>query len=208
VVLLYDEAHLLGDDRRNAQFPLSSLLAGLGHTQRTSSRVRLVLCGLPTLSLNLKRARTYAERMFHHVVIGHLERGDAWDALGIPLRGTDRTLELSLVGEIVERTVGYPYFLQFFGGFLCSRVGPNPETNIGHSSTSSPSPECLIGPRMFETPPTLHSEAPKGSSSDVEVHLEPAGRKADPVTEPNAALGKPGATSRRPRQSRRPCDYA
>jgi hypothetical protein len=82
-----------------------------------------VLCGLPTLSLNLKRARTYAERMFRHVVIGHLDRGDAWDALGIPLRGTDRSLELSLVGEIVEQTAGYPYFLQFFGGFVCSRVG-------------------------------------------------------------------------------------
>ncbi len=123
VLLLYDEGHLLGDDRRHEQFPLSSLLAGLGHTQRTSSRVRLVLCGLPTLSLNLKRARTYAERMFRHVVIGHLGRGDAWDALGIPLRGSDRSLEPSLIGEIVERTAGYPYFLQFFGGFVCSRVG-------------------------------------------------------------------------------------
>jgi hypothetical protein len=123
VLFLYDEAHLLGDDRRHERFPLSSLLAGFGQAQRTSSRVRLVLCGLPTLSLNLKRARTYAERMFRHVVVGHLERGDAWDALGIPLRGSGRSFDLSLVGEIVERTAGYPYFLQFFGGFLCSRVG-------------------------------------------------------------------------------------
>jgi hypothetical protein len=122
-LLLYDEAHLLVDDKRSEQFPLSSLLAGLGQTQRSSSRVRLVLCGLPTLTLNLKRARTYAERMFRHIVIGHLERGDAWDALGIPLSASERSFELSLIGEIVERTGGYPYFLQFFGGFLCSRVG-------------------------------------------------------------------------------------
>lgn len=108
VLFLYDEAHLLGDDRRGDRFPLSSLLAGFGQAQRTSSRVRLVLCGLPTLSLNLKRARTYAERMFRHVVIGHLERGDAWDALGIPLRGSDRSFDTSF-------TAGYPYFLQFFG---------------------------------------------------------------------------------------------
>ena len=123
VLFLYDEAHLLGDDRRAERYPLSSLLAGFGQAQRTSSRVRLVLCGLPTLSLNLKRARTYAERMFRHVVIGHLERGDAWDALAIPLSGSGRSFELPLIGEIVERTGGYPYFLQFFGGFLCSRVG-------------------------------------------------------------------------------------
>jgi hypothetical protein len=128
-LLLYDEAHLLGDDRRHDQFPLSSLLAGLGHTQRTSRRVRLVLCGLPTLSLNLKRARTYAERMFRHVIIGHLEHGDAWDAVVIPLAGSGRSFELSLAGEIVERTGGYPYFLQFFAGFLCGRVG-QPEIRL------------------------------------------------------------------------------
>ena len=123
VLFLYDEAHLLGDDRHQQRYPLSSLLAGFGQAQRTSTRLRLVLSGLPTLTLNLKRARTYAERMFRHLVISHLERGDAWDALGIPLSGSDRSFELSLIGEIVERTAGYPYFLQFFGAFLCSRVG-------------------------------------------------------------------------------------
>ena len=129
-LLLYDEAHLLSDDRRREQFPLSALLAGLGQTQRTSSRVRVVLCGLPTLSLNLKRARTYAERMFRHVVVGHLQPGDAWDALGIPLVGSGRTLDQPLINEIVEQTGGYPYFLQFFAGFLCSRV-PRPAIALG-----------------------------------------------------------------------------
>jgi hypothetical protein len=124
-LLLYDEAHLLADDRRREQYPLSSLLAALGRVQREAPRVRIVLCGLPTLTLNLKRARTYAERMFRHVVIANLERGDAWDALGIPLAGSGRTFALNLVGDIVEQTDGYPYFLQFFGGFLCSRV-PKP----------------------------------------------------------------------------------
>jgi hypothetical protein len=125
-LLLYDEAHLLADDRRREEFPLSSLLAALGRVQRQAPRVRIVLCGLPTLSLNLKRARTYAERMFRHLVISNLERGDAWDALGIPLAGSGRTFGLDLIGDIVEQTDGYPYFLQFFGGFLCSRVAkPN-----------------------------------------------------------------------------------
>lgn len=121
-LLLYDESHLLADDRRREQYPLSSLLAAVGRVQRTAPRVRIILCGLPTLTLNLKRARTYAERMFRHVVIANLERGDAWDALGIPLAGSGRTFALNLVGDIVEQTDGYPYFLQFFGGFLCSRV--------------------------------------------------------------------------------------
>ena len=111
---------------------------GLGHAQRKSTRVRLVLCGLPTLTLNLKRARTYAERMFRHIVIGHLERGDVWDALGIPLAAAAGAFELPLLGEIVEQTGGYPYFLQFFGSFLCSRVG-RPTSD---SRTISPSSDA------------------------------------------------------------------
>jgi len=121
-LLLYDEAHLLADDRSRDRFPLSSLLAAFAAVQRDTPRVRVVLSGLPTLSLNLKRARTYAERMFRHVVIGNLERGDAWDALGIPLAASDRSFAISLVGEIVESTDGYPYFLQFFGAYVCRSV--------------------------------------------------------------------------------------
>jgi hypothetical protein len=139
-LLLYDEAHLLADDRRREQYPLSSLLAALGHVQRQAPRVRIILCGLPTLTLNLKRARTYAERMFRHIVIANLERGDAWDALGIPLAGSGRTFGLNLVGDIVEQTDGYPYFLQFFGGFLCSRV---PKATVEHADYQALEPMLL-----------------------------------------------------------------
>ncbi len=122
-MLLYDEAHLLADDRGRERFPLSALLAALGAVQRQVPRVRIVLCGLPTLSLNLKRARTYAERMFRHAVVGNLELDAAEEALAIPLAGTGRSFGLSLITEIVEQTAGYPYFLQFFGAFACSRIG-------------------------------------------------------------------------------------
>jgi len=121
-LLLYDEGHVLADDRSRERFPLSGLLAALAAIQRDAPRVRIILSGLPTLSLNLKRARTYAERMFRHVVVGNLERGDAWDALGIPLSGSGRSFATSLVGEIVETTGGYPYFLQFVGAYLCRSV--------------------------------------------------------------------------------------
>jgi len=122
-ILLYDEAHLLADDRGRERFPLSTLLATLGAVQREHQRVRIILCGLPTLSLNLKRARTYAERMFRHVSVGNLELDAAEEALAIPLAGSGRSFGLSLIGEICEQTAGYPYFLQFFGAFACSRIG-------------------------------------------------------------------------------------
>jgi hypothetical protein len=122
-ILLYDEGHVLADDRARERYPLSGMLAALAAVQREHQRVRIILCGLPTLSLNLKRARTYAERMFRHVVVDNLELDAAGDALAIPLAGTGRGFGLSLIGQIVEQTAGYPYFLQFFGAFTCSRIG-------------------------------------------------------------------------------------
>jgi hypothetical protein len=122
-ILLYDEGHLLADDRARERYPLSSLLAAFAAVQLARPRVRIILCGLPTLSLNLKRARTYAERMFRHVVVDNLSLDAAGEALAVPLVGTGRSFSLSLVGQIVDHTAGYPYFLQFFGAFTCSRIG-------------------------------------------------------------------------------------
>lgn len=122
-ILLYDEAHVLADDRVRERYPLSGMLAALAAIQRERQRVRIILCGLPTLSLNLKRARTYAERMFRHVVVDNLELDAAGDALAIPLASARRGFGLSLIGHVVEHTGGYPYFLQFFGAFTCSRIG-------------------------------------------------------------------------------------
>ena len=92
-LLLYDEAHLLADERSRERFPLSTLLAALGAVQREHQRVRIILCGLPTLSLNLKRARTYAERMFRHVGVGNLELDAAEEALAIPLVHRGRSFQ-------------------------------------------------------------------------------------------------------------------
>ena len=122
-ILFYDEGHILADDRARERYPLSGMLAALAAVQRERQRVRVILCGLPTLSLNLKRARTYAERMFRHAVVDNLELDAAGDALAIPLATTGRGFGLSLIGHIVDETAGYPYFLQFFGAFTCSRIG-------------------------------------------------------------------------------------
>jgi hypothetical protein len=66
--------------------------------------------------------------MFRHLVLANLERGDAWDALTIPLSRTQRRFATSVLGEIVEATGGYPYFLQFFGAYLWRAV-PAPEVS-------------------------------------------------------------------------------
>jgi len=61
--------------------------------------------------------------MFRHAVVDNLELDAAGDALAIPLANAGRGFGLSLIGHIVDDTAGYPYFLQFFGAFACSRIG-------------------------------------------------------------------------------------
>jgi hypothetical protein len=56
-------------------------------------------------------------------VVGNLELDAAEEALAIPLAVSGRSFGLSLLSEIREQTAGYPYFLQFFGAFTCSRIG-------------------------------------------------------------------------------------
>ena len=149
-LLLYDEAHLLADDKARERYPLSSLLAALGQAQRSEPRIRFVLCGLPTLSLNLKRARTYAERMFRHVVVGNLDRSDAWDALALPLAAAGRSFGLAVVADIVEATAGYPYFLQFFGAYLCRSVGRLSLTSVADVGEASRGEGTNGTPRLHE----------------------------------------------------------
>ena len=72
-----------------------------------------------------------------HVVVGNLERGDAWDALGIPLAGRGRSFALSLIGGIVETTGGYPYFLQFVGAYLCRSIA-TPDVTAADYQTVEP----------------------------------------------------------------------
>jgi hypothetical protein len=75
--------------------------------------------------------------MFRHVVLANLERGDAWDALTIPLARTQRRFATSVVGEIVEATGGYPYFLQFFGAYVWRAV-PAMEVTSGSCRAVEP----------------------------------------------------------------------
>jgi hypothetical protein len=58
-------------------------------------------------------------------------------ALGIPLAGSGRTFALSLIGDIVETTGGYPYFLQFVGAYLCRSV-TTPDVTAADYQTVEP----------------------------------------------------------------------
>ena len=119
LMLLLDEAQVIRDERdRTGEHPLSTLISAVVALQRQEVALGLVMCGLPTLTGNLLRARSYTERMFRGEEIGRLEPDAAAKALTEPLKHTDVHATQELVHAVVEEVEGYPYFIQLWGAEL------------------------------------------------------------------------------------------
>jgi len=121
-VLLLDEAQVVRDEhtRRAGEHPLSLLISSVVALQKAELPLGLVLCGLPTLTGNLLRARSYTERMFRGEEIGSLQPDEAREALVQPPHETDSPVQIDedLVQTIIEEVEGYPYFIQLWGAEL------------------------------------------------------------------------------------------
>ncbi len=119
LVLLLDEAQVLRDERdRKGEHPLSLLISAVVALQRQEVPLGLVICGLPTLTGNLLRARSYTERMFRGEEIGSLETSEATKAFTEPLKGTGMQAQSSLIDAVIKEIEGYPYFIQLWGAEL------------------------------------------------------------------------------------------
>lgn len=135
LILLLDEAQVLRDERdRHGEHPLSLLISAIVALQRREVPIGLVLCGLPTLTGNLLRARSYTERMFRGELIGSLDVSDAREAFTQPLAevGNVVTAAPALVEEVVEEVEGYPYFIQLWGAELWDAAEVAGVTEMSH----------------------------------------------------------------------------
>ena len=116
VVLFLDEAQVISDSRQNSgDHPLSTLLSAVSALQKQDLPLALVVCGLPTLAVNLLAARTYSERMFKGEKVDSLDVTAARDAFTKPLVDTGRVADPELVDRVLEVVDGYPYFIQLWG---------------------------------------------------------------------------------------------
>ena len=119
LVLLLDEAQVVRDDNNSTgEHPLSMLIASISTLQRNDVPIGLVVCGLPTLTSNLLRARSYTERMFRGEEVGSLEEDEAKEAFIEPLKETGFTSNKDLANEVIKEVEGYPYFIQLWGAEL------------------------------------------------------------------------------------------
>ena len=109
VVLFIDELQYLPQDQFGA------LIAALHRSIQRQLPVTIVGAGLPQLRALAGEAKSYAERLFEFPTIGPLSPEEAERAIRKPAADAGVLYTDSAVAEILERTQGYPYFLQEWG---------------------------------------------------------------------------------------------
>jgi hypothetical protein len=109
LALFVDELQYVEEDQ------LAALITALHRAAQRRLPVVLVGAGLPQLRGQMGRAKSYAERLFDFPMIGPLSPQDARSAIAKPLQQRGVTIEGAALDSIVQRTSGYPYFLQEWG---------------------------------------------------------------------------------------------
>jgi hypothetical protein len=109
LVIVVDELQYVPEEQ------LAALVMALHRCAQLALPVVLVGAGLPQLRGNLGRAKSYAERLFEIREVGPLSREDARRALEVPAAAEGVAFEPAALESIIDRTHGYPYFLQEWG---------------------------------------------------------------------------------------------
>ena len=97
------------------ELQMSALISALHRCSQERLPVTVVGAGLPQLRARMGEAKSYAERLFDFPEIGPLNATDAADAIVRPAENEGAEIEDLAVQLIIEKTQGYPYFLQEWG---------------------------------------------------------------------------------------------
>ncbi|MDO7898487.1 ATP-binding protein [Pseudomonas citrulli] len=105
-ILLIDEVQYL------TEADLSALIVSIHRMSQEGLPVLLVGAGLPQVARLAGEAKSYAERLFLYPEVGPLDQVSATQAVQKPIVEEDASINAAALGNIVERTQGYPFFLQ------------------------------------------------------------------------------------------------
>jgi hypothetical protein len=120
LVIFIDELQYVKEDE------LSALITALHRCAQRRLPVALVGAGLPQLPGRMGRAKSYAERLFDFPEVGPLPPAAARLAIAKP--ASDQGVEFTdpALTALVERTQGYPYFLQEWGKHAWDHAAASP----------------------------------------------------------------------------------
>lgn len=102
---------------------LEALITAIHRLNQLCCPVLFFCAGLPKIRKALGDIKSYTERLFDFIEIGHLNDAEAADAIVIPAKGLDVTYTEEAVERIREFTKGYPYFIQEMCNTIWSRAG-------------------------------------------------------------------------------------
>lgn len=109
VAIVIDELQYLKEKE------MSALIMAFHRIAQRQLPLVLVGAGLPQLRALAGRSKSYAERLFDFPEIGPLKGQDAINAVQEPVKEQNVKFTERALGEIIEKTQGYPYFLQEWG---------------------------------------------------------------------------------------------
>lgn len=109
IVILIDEIQNLPSEEFEA------LIMAVHRTDQKRLPIMVVGAGLPLLVKLSGDAKSYAERLFEYPDIGPLNDTEAKRALVEPAAESKVIFEDNAVVAVIEKTKGYPYFLQEWG---------------------------------------------------------------------------------------------
>ena len=109
VLIFIDELQYVKDDE------LAAMITAMHRCAQSSVPVMLVGAGLPQLRGKMGNAKSYAERLFDFPQVGALLAPEATLAIVKPIKDHNESITDEAVALIVQKTHGYPYFLQEWG---------------------------------------------------------------------------------------------
>ena len=105
---------------------LAALVSALHRCSQEQLPVTVVGAGLPQLRGRLGQAKSYAERLFDFPELGPLNATDAAEAIVRPAESEGVQIAEEAVALILEKTQGYPYFLQEWGKHTWDTAAQSP----------------------------------------------------------------------------------
>jgi hypothetical protein len=134
IVIFIDELQYVEEPQ------MAALVSALHRCSQEKLPVTVIGAGLPQLRGRMGEAKSYAERLFDFPEIGPLSAAYATDAIVRPAQNEGVEIQDLAVQLIIEKTQGYPYFLQEWGKHTWDIA---PESPIRQQDVQNASDEAI-----------------------------------------------------------------
>jgi hypothetical protein len=128
-LLLIDEMQYLSER------DLSALIVAIHRMSQEGLPVLMVGAGLPQIARLVGETKSYAERLFQFPPVGALPPPFAGMAVEKPIVAEEATIAPEALEAIVERTKGYPFFLQEWASVVWNNA-EGPEITLADADRS------------------------------------------------------------------------